>query len=147
MLFEQDDLSPYCSTASYRIYVTKRVTKVYGGVLMWTFPFFGKKKTASPSGNASRCGRLISWLNITRGREKGLCLPLSFWLVYPFYFTIHRSWPQLVLQRQLGVPRTIEIPFSTVTDRPLFLETRFLGLQERRSLKSNFATGYYATSH
>lgn len=114
-----------------------RRSKFYGdGVHLFFISSGGGEKgtTSLRPETPQRCGRLISWLNIAGGgEEEGLCLLLPFWLVYPFYFTIHRSWPQLVLQRQLGVPRTIEIPFSTVTDRPLFLETRFLGLRERHS--------------
>lgn len=111
----------------------QRHSKFYGGIaslvllsislsFFFLFPYFLERRQVR-SETLQHCGRLISWLNII---AKSLFFYHSDWSTR-FYFTIHRSWPLLVLQRQLGVPRTIEIPFSTVTDRSLFLGTRFLG--------------------
>lgn len=127
---------------SYRVHVMKCVilnSTATSGLHAPFFSFFfissGKRRQRSPSETLQRCRRLISWLNIIGrgGRERSLSLSLIPIGPLVLLYDPPQLATELVLQRQLGVPRTIEIPFSTVTDRPLFLETRFLGLRKRHS--------------
>ena len=151
ILFSQDGLLSCCTT-SYQVYV-KRVTLNSTAVLcldVYDFPLFlwEKKRQVRPE-TPQRCGRLISWLNITRGKKV-------------FVFFSHSDWSTRSTLRSTAAGHSSFFSSSLVSRErskshfPLsqtvhfFLKRDFWACESLPAfsfLKSNFVTGYYATPH